>query len=41
MTLNTYELTSIYKNADTHFQNNLYSQVSNRQVHTRSFVEAA
>ena len=37
MTLNTYELTSIYKNADTRFQNNLYSQVSDRQVHPRSF----
>ena len=30
MTLNTYELTSL--NADLLFQNNLYSQVTNRQV---------
>ena len=37
MTLNTYELTNIYKNADNRFQNNLYSQVSDRQVHPRSF----
>ena len=37
MTLNTYELTSICKNVDTHFSNNLYSQVSFRQVHSRSF----
>ena len=37
MTLNTYELTSICKNADTRFSNNLYSQVSIRQVHPRSF----
>ena len=28
-----------YKNDDTHFQNNLYSQVSNKQVHPGSFCE--
>ena len=33
MSLNAYELTSICKNADTRFLNNLYSQVSIRQVH--------
>ena len=33
MTLNIYELTSICKNVDTRFSNNLYSQVSIRQVH--------
>ena len=33
MTLNAYELTSICKNVDTRFSNNLYSQVSIRQVH--------
>nr|KAJ0189500.1 hypothetical protein LSAT_V11C800448660 [Lactuca sativa] len=32
MSLNTYELTSICKNADTRFSNNLYSQVGIRQL---------
>ena len=41
MTLNTYELTSIYKNVDTRFQNNLYSQVNDRQVHPGAFTKPA
>ena len=28
-----------FKNVDTHFQNNLYSQVVSRQVHSGSFCE--
>ena len=30
-----------YKNDDTHFQNNLYSLVIDRQVHPRSFCEVS
>ena len=38
MTLNTYELTSL--NADLHFQNNLYSQVTSRQVRWPGFAKS-
>ena len=41
MTLNTYELTNIYKNVDPRFQNNLYSHVNDRQVHPGAFVKPA